>query len=154
MFTRVHTERVVRRPRSLARLLSSPWSIGVAALLVTLSLALPVAGVDLPLCWFKALTGLPCVGCGLTRSVTALAQLRLAEAVHFHPFGPLVYALAALLVGQLALGRRRRVRVARFLLRHDARLRLAYFGLVGAFLTFGVARLVVALLEPSLTAYL
>jgi Protein of unknown function (DUF2752) len=142
-------DRLTRRPRSLARVLLSPWSLSVAFAVLGLSIALPIDGFGLP-----ALTGLPCVGCGLTRSVTAVSHLQLADAVHFHPFGPLVYALALVLVGLVAAGRQRRLRFARWLTRHDKRLRPAYLGLVAAFLTFGVARLLLAIVDPSLTAHL
>ena len=44
------------------------------------------------LCPFHWATGLPCPGCGLTRSVVALAHGDLAGALFFHPLGPLVAA--------------------------------------------------------------
>src|SRR5213082_114107 len=43
-----------------------------------------------PLCPFRLLTGLPCPGCGLTRSVVSLAHGDLAAALTFHPLGPLL----------------------------------------------------------------
>jgi hypothetical protein len=45
-------------------------------------------------CPFRLATGLPCPGCGLARSWSALAQGDPAEAFARHPFGPLLLALA------------------------------------------------------------
>jgi uncharacterized protein DUF2752 len=41
-----------------------------------------------PLCPFRLLTGLPCPGCGLTRSLVSLLHGDLSAAVFFHPLGP------------------------------------------------------------------
>jgi len=66
-----------------------PWiALGLA---VAVGLALLVApllrghpGLLRP-CTFKALTGIPCLGCGLTRCVLALTEGRIAEAFRWHP---------------------------------------------------------------------
>jgi len=57
-----------------------------------------------PLCPFRLLTGLPCPGCGLTRSVVSFLHGDVAGAIAFHPLGPLVVAALALavLVGPLS----------------------------------------------------
>jgi len=57
--------------------------------------ALPKA----PLCPFKALTGLPCPGCGMTHAFLSLGRLDLAGAFAWNP---LVFPLAALIVLYLA----------------------------------------------------
>jgi hypothetical protein len=44
------------------------------------------------LCLFRRLTGLPCMGCGLTRSFCACAKGELARAAAFHPLGPALFA--------------------------------------------------------------
>jgi Protein of unknown function (DUF2752) len=41
-------------------------------------------------CMSKRFLRVSCPGCGMTRSVTAAAQLRLGEAVRFHALGPIV----------------------------------------------------------------
>ena len=50
-----------------------------------------IAGVP-SLCLFQQMTGLPCPGCGLTRSVVCMAHGHLADALAFHPLGPLMLA--------------------------------------------------------------
>jgi len=58
---------------------------GIATAVVTAAhlLTLP----RLPLCAFKAWTGLPCPGCGMTRSVFRFAQGDLWTSFRFHPLG-------------------------------------------------------------------
>jgi hypothetical protein len=51
------------------------------------------------LCLLRQLTGLPCPTCGLTRAFCSISRGGFAEAVAFHPLGPLVYVIfLALLV--------------------------------------------------------
>jgi hypothetical protein len=48
-------------------------------------------------CPFKVLTGLPCPGCGLTRSSVTLLHGDLGTSLYFHPLGlPLVLMLVTL----------------------------------------------------------
>lgn len=98
--------------RSRTRAGSERWlHLGVAGLclgLVAVAALLPpvapgggdglaVAGYRLPeLCSLKATTGIPCPGCGLTRSWVSAAHGDLAGSAAHHPLGWLVllYALA------------------------------------------------------------
>ncbi len=43
------------------------------------------------ICPFHWLTGLPCPGCGLTRSFVAIARGDWPGAIGYHPFGPLLF---------------------------------------------------------------
>ncbi|BCX11887.1 MAG: hypothetical protein KatS3mg067_0825 [Thermosynechococcus sp.] len=62
------------------------------------------------LCPFWATTGIPCPGCGLTRSFMAIARGNLADALRMHLFGPilfLAFTVAAVLMAlELKAGRR------------------------------------------------
>lgn len=42
-------------------------------------------------CIFLAMTGIPCPGCGLTRSFLASAHNNFQQAVNYHLFGPLLF---------------------------------------------------------------
>lgn len=44
------------------------------------------------LCVFRLLTGVPCPGCGMTRSFCALAGGEIPRAFGFHVLGPVLYA--------------------------------------------------------------
>ncbi len=77
--------RPTRRWNSLLVILA----VGAAA---ALTAAVPVGGE----CGFKHLTGAPCPGCGMTRSVLALLHGGFAESWRLHPLGiPLALAAAA-----------------------------------------------------------
>jgi hypothetical protein len=68
-----------------------------AALLV--GACIPVAWVTSgpSFCPFKVLTGLPCPGCGLTRSTVTLLHGDLSASLYFHPLGvPLVLLLVTM----------------------------------------------------------
>ncbi len=51
-----------------------------------------VAG--LPGCGFRLITGAPCPGCGMTRSLTSLLRGDAAAAFAWHPVGPVLAGLA------------------------------------------------------------
>ena len=66
-------------------------------------------GVDLiyhlptvTLCPFHAITGYPCPGCGMTRAMVCVGQLRFGEAIAFNPFSIL---LTMIMIVYLCLGR-------------------------------------------------
>ena len=89
----------ILRPRVVALVVAA---VGAGQLLAS------TFHVGLP-CTFLALTGLPCPGCGLTRSVLALAHGHVADSVRWHPFGPLLAAgLVAALVAAAMPGAVRR----------------------------------------------
>ena len=62
--------------------------VAVAALYLIFHLA----GIGCPI---RFLTGISCMGCGMTRAVASLAALRFSEAWYYHP---LVYLLPACIV--------------------------------------------------------
>ena len=66
----------------------------------------------LPLCFFRALTGLPCPGCGMGHSLTYAFQGRWRDCFHSHPLGlPLLAVWTAyLLLGVANLSRGRSFR--------------------------------------------
>ena len=47
-------------------------------------------------CLFYHLTGLPCPGCGLTRSFVCLGHGHLRESLHWHPLGIVIYGICLL----------------------------------------------------------
>jgi hypothetical protein len=65
--------------------------------------------LKLPLCYFKAFTGLPCPTCGSTRVAGRLFDLDAAAAFAMNPLATLAaFAIAAWALGDLALLPRRR----------------------------------------------
>jgi hypothetical protein len=61
------------------------------------------------LCPFKMLTGFPCPGCGITKSLICLYQGDLMKSFQFHLFGPLTFlfciAAVFVLTAELVTGR-------------------------------------------------
>jgi len=58
-----------------------------------------ILGFEIPeLCGFKRFTGLPCPGCGLTRSWTYLAHGDPVTALRMNPVGPVLFLAAAIQV--------------------------------------------------------
>ena len=74
------------------------------------AVALPPSAVDEGpvVCPFRLATGLPCPGCGLARSWTALGHGDVAAAFDRHPFGPPLFAAAIVAVAAVAISVLRR----------------------------------------------
>jgi hypothetical protein len=82
----------------------------LALALLAGSLLLPLLAFDwvtapnsLVLCPLRAVTGIPCPSCGLTRALAHLERGHLVEALKFHPFSPLIFFLALVLFMLLLL---------------------------------------------------
>lgn len=116
---------------------------GAGALLV--ARLWPVGGVeDGPvLCPFRLLTGLPCPGCGLTRSWVYLVNGRLGDSVAANPFGlVLVAALAGLAAFWLVRRVRGRPPVTITQLAANRRLRVSAIVVIATWIGFAVVRAV------------
>jgi hypothetical protein len=93
------------------------------------------------ICPFYTLTGLPCPGCGLTRSFVCLAHGRFAESFHWHPLGPILFVLAVFFWVDSIV----RLRLGRPLFSPPARVKsFAFWAGAGVFLAFGIVRMVTA----------
>jgi hypothetical protein len=77
--------------------LSICGAIVAAAVMLTPSTeAVSFFGVEVPiLCSWRQLTGIPCPGCGLTRSFTFMAHGRFAEAFQLNMLGPPTFLFVA-----------------------------------------------------------
>jgi hypothetical protein len=61
-----------------------------------LILTIPIYGMQMTLpdaCWSHRIFGLPCPGCGLTRSFVAMAHDGVKSAFQFHPLGPVLFVM-------------------------------------------------------------
>jgi len=117
------------------------------------SVVMPTTGLGFVLCWFKNLTGLPCPGCGLTRSFACISHLHFGEALHYHPFGPIIYAVALTSVAAKIAGEARRARLAALFDRHRRLASAIYWSLVGSFIAYGLVRLALVAHDPTLFSH-
>ncbi len=101
----------------------------------------PVASVDsgAPTCLMRIVTGLPCPGCGMTRSWVHLAHGDVAAAFQYNLFGPVAMAMAAGIVVYTVVALLRRGRPERLLEVVNPKILL---GLVGVWLAYSVIRIV------------
>ncbi len=61
-------------------------------LLDTNAEAVSIYGWEIPpLCSWRNMTGMDCLGCGLTRSFVFMGHLQLIESFKLHMLGPLLY---------------------------------------------------------------
>lgn len=84
--------------RSRGRIRLTPGGVVAVALLGAVVVPLHWIEVGPLLCPFRLLTGLPCPGCGMTRSVVALAHGDLHASLFYHPLGFVVVAVGVMLV--------------------------------------------------------
>ena len=83
-----------------AQLLAGGTFILVASFLYTYVEG--IVGTVSPGCLFKRVTGLPCLLCGMTRSMAATAHGQFADAFRFHLLGPPFFALVVVVTVLLA----------------------------------------------------
>jgi hypothetical protein len=108
--------------------------------LLLLAAALPSQGAGVPICLFRYLTGLPCPGCGLTRSFSCILHGDFERGYDYHPFGFVLLPMFALIALTLFLPKAARSFLEEFVRGHQSRLRLVYLTLIYGFIAFGAAR--------------
>jgi Protein of unknown function (DUF2752) len=116
--------------------------LGVLAL-VLLAAALPSHGAGVPICLFRYLTGLPCPGCGLTRSFSCILHGDFALAYDYHPFGYFLLPLFLIVAATLFLPSAYRTRLENSVRSQQSNLRHIYLTLIYGFIAFGAIRIVV-----------
>jgi hypothetical protein len=140
-FARVHD--IVFTPASgkdlYSFLFNRAAALGALAL-VLLTAALPSQGAGIQICFFKYLTGLPCPGCGLTRSFSCILHGNFARAYEYHPFGYVLLPIFLLAASTLFLPANRRSQLEHFVRSRQLRLRLVYLTFIYGFITFGAVR--------------
>src|SRR5678816_2325472 len=87
----------------------------VAAVALCLACLVPPEGPGIPLCLFHDATGLPCPGCGLTRSLSSAMHGLFRESWHHHPMGPLILVLFFLTLIQRVMPSSIREKLAQYM---------------------------------------
>ena len=120
--------------------------LGLALAIIT-----PPHGASFSVCWFKNCTGLPCPGCGLTRSFSCALHGMFLESLHFHPMGLLILLLLITIALASLPPLKLKQRLTRYVESHAFAFNAVYIIFVFAFLIFGMGRMLAAL-ASSLTA--
>ena len=131
----------------LEAVLFNRLSIGLSQVILVLSVVLPPEGVGVGVCWFQAISGIPCPGCGLTRSVTSLTHGHFESAVQHHPFGILVWLLAVVLASSPLWGQNLRGSCLGWLRTYDELSWRSYLAAIYSFVVFGMGRALLLALE-------
>jgi len=107
-----------------------------------LALLTPPHGTGFTLCWLASGTGIPCPGCGLTRSLSCGLRGMFTESWHYHPMGFLVLAMFVTIAAASVLPGLRNYLIS--LIESKAKLiNVLYLGFVVTFVVFGLLRALV-----------
>ncbi len=112
----------------------------VAWLGIFLAMVTPPDGLGFSVCWLQSTTGIPCIGCGLTRSLSCALRGMFEKSWHYHPMGLPILALFLITAGQSILPGAARERVKMFLQNNARPLTRVYIVFVVTFVVFGSAR--------------
>lgn len=113
----------------------------VAVMILTAAILHPPHGLGPVLCPSRWVTGLPCPGCGLSRSVSCAVRGMWTASFGYHPFGiPVVVLLVGVAVTGL-LPRRVRERLTARLQPVRPLARWASIAFITAFVAFGAVRM-------------
>ena len=123
------------------RLLFNPFATWGSLAMLFLVSHLPPDGAGVPVCLFRAMSGLPCPGCGLTRALSSLIQGDPAAAFSYHPFAFILLPLFLVLAAHNFLPIPARQRLQAFCGRYDGVIRRGYHGFIYIFVGFGVLRM-------------
>jgi hypothetical protein len=133
------SEAVGKRHRWLLLMLGDA-NLRACAVFTVVMLLMPPEGLGIDLCMSQQLTHAPCPGCGITRCGSNLARGHFVRAAQFHPLGPVVVPLIAVLGVVALLPRRWREGLRAALLRRAVLLRPLYLVGLWSFVIYGVVR--------------
>ena len=121
-----------------------PCMVWVAWLGLILAAINPPHGTGITVCWIKLYTGIDCLGCGLTRSMSCGLRGMFTESFNYHPFGLFILLLFLFtVVTNLLPSVRRRVEI--WMEAHAMLCNGLYLLFVVSFVTFGTVRAIVEL---------
>jgi hypothetical protein len=112
---------------------------------LALAIATPPHGTGFSVCWFKNCTGLPCPGCGLTRSLSCGLHGMFLESLHYHPMGLLILFLLITIALVSLLPVILKQRLGDYIASRALAFNSAYLAFVFGFIIFGIGRLMASL---------
>ena len=115
-------------------------TVVVAWLVLAMVFVHPPHGTGVNVCVLRTATGVPCPGCGLTRSLSCAARGMIHDSLHYHPMGIVVLTVLVASATVSLLPSTHRVRIAEAIERRAGLANTLYFALVAAFIGHGVVR--------------
>ena len=112
----------------------------VAWLGLLLAMLSPPHESGIQVCWLESATGLPCLGCGVTRSLSCGIRAMWLESWNYHPMGLAILALFAFTAAQSLLPGRLQIRLTTHMQTRAADLHLLYLAFVTVFVAYGLVR--------------
>ncbi len=133
----------LEEPRNASRVWLGKSSVLAAWAGLLLAVLTPPGGLGIPLCWLHGATGLPCLGCGLTRSLSCGLRGLFLQSWHYHPMGLTILALFFVIAAQSICPKSLREAVARTIQSRAVLFTSLYLAFVATFVGFGVTRALV-----------
>jgi hypothetical protein len=110
----------------------------------------PPHGTGTTVCWMKQCTGIDCIGCGLTRSLSCGLHGMFVESFNYHPFGLFILALF-LFTAFVSLVPKARQRVAAVMEAHPVFFNGLYLAFVVSLVGFGSVRALIEIIQRAST---
>lgn len=133
----------LNQPQRASAVWLGKHSVVVSWLGLLLAVVSPPHGSGISLCWFQSSTGLPCLGCGMTRSLSCGIRGMFSESWHYHPLGLFVLALFIFVATQNLCAKTFQKRIARFMQNRATFFNSLYIVFVSAFVSYGFFRAMV-----------
>jgi hypothetical protein len=127
-----------------------PYTVLAAWLGLFLAAITPPHGTGTTVCWLKQCTGIDCLGCGLTRSLSCGLRGMFAESFNYHPFGLFILALF-LFTAVVSLVPSARKQVAVSMEARPLLFNGLYLAFVIAFVGFGATRGLIEIIDRAST---
>lgn len=122
------------------RLWLGRYSVLVAWMGLGLAAMTPPTGFGFSICWWQESIGLPCPGCGVTRSLSCAVRGLFTESLQYHPFGLAILTLFFATAIWSLLPIQRKIDVKAFLSRRPLLFNSTYLVFVTGFVSFGFLR--------------
>ena len=125
------------------RVILNRLSVFVSLSAIVSSFFIPPDGIPgFAVCLSSYVTGIPCPGCGLTRSISSISHGAFAKAFFYHPFGFIIYPVFVFLGTYALLPKRIKEKVKKYLMTKNDHIGTFYLFFIYSFIAFGAVRFI------------
>lgn len=122
----------------LGKMLEWPWFCRFGVLAAFAHVAFSTAGLHLWRCDFIEVTGYPCPGCGLTRSIRAIFRADWQMSLRYHAFGSVAIVAVLTLVLGAVLPKQMRLRLSNWVSKIEEKTRISQLAFVALWIYWSV----------------